>query len=123
MRGVSFWFLLTAAIAVTVGMVWGIHMSATTDHSLAPAHAHLNLIGGVLMAIAGLYYHSVPEAAKTRLALYHFVVATVGILLIVPGIALAISEVTEALAIVGSLIVVLGMLMFLTVVLRSRATA
>ena len=30
--------------------------------SLAPAHAHLNLIGGVLLFLFGLYYRPVPAA-------------------------------------------------------------
>jgi len=121
MRGVSFRFLLTAAIAVTIGMLWGIHMSATTDHSLAPAHAHLNLIGWVTMALFGFYYHLVPAAGEKMIAKVHYAIATAGLVIIVPGIVMAIREEGEALAKLGSVLTLLSMLIFVFVVITSRA--
>ena len=43
-------FFLLAVISALGGMVWGIQMSASGDHSLSPAHGHLNLIGWVSLA-------------------------------------------------------------------------
>ena len=123
MRGLAFWFFLSAMIYLLAGMVFGIQMSATHDHAMSPVHAHLNLIGGVAMAIMGLYYHGVPAAAATRLATIHFIVATLGLWLIIPGIALALTQVTEGLAIAGSFVTVLAMLLFLIVVFRNRTPA
>jgi len=60
MKGVANWFFTTAALCVLIGMAWGIQMAATGDHSLSPAHAHLNLVGWVTMGLFGLYYHNVP---------------------------------------------------------------
>ncbi|MFC3119168.1 hypothetical protein ACFOHS_17120 [Jhaorihella thermophila] len=45
MRGPALAFFATGAVAVTIGMAWGIAMAASGDHSLAGAHAHLNLVG------------------------------------------------------------------------------
>lgn len=120
MRGIAFWFFLSAAFYVLFGMGFGIWMSASGDHQLASAHAHLNLIGWVSMALFGIYYHLVPAAGESRLAKLHFVVATVGLWTLVPGIALAIQRHTETFAKLGSLITILGMVLFVAIVIRSR---
>lgn len=120
MKGIAFWFMVTAAICVTLGMAWGIEMSARGDHTLAPAHAHLNLIGWVTMGLFGLYYHLVPEAADKMLAKIHFVVALAGVVVIVPGIVQAIQETGDMLAKLGSLLTLISMLIFLWTVMSSR---
>ncbi|MBO6900716.1 MAG: hypothetical protein JJ864_05155 [Rhizobiaceae bacterium] len=121
MRGVAFWFFATAAIYVAIGMVWGIVMSATMDHSLSPAHGHLNLIGWVTMGLFGIYYHNVPEAAETQLAKVHFAIATLGVVLIVPGIVMALRQDGEALAKAGSVLTLISILIFVFTVFRNRA--
>ncbi|MFC3166375.1 hypothetical protein [Ciceribacter thiooxidans] len=120
MRGISFWFFMTAVIYVTLGMIWGIVMAATGDHRLAAAHAHLNLVGWVTLALFGIYYHLVPRAGEHLLAKLHFAVATVGVVLLVPGIAMAVSGAGELLAKVGSVLTLASMLLFAVVVFRSR---
>lgn len=123
MRGVAFHFYVSAAVYVLAGMVLGIVMSASRDHSFAGAHAHLNLVGWVTMALFGVYYHLVPSAAASRLAKVHFAVATAGLWFMIPGIALAIRGVTEVPVIVGSLLTLLSMAIFVATVFRSRAAA
>ena len=123
MRGVALWFFASAVIYVTAGMVFGIWMSATHDHGLSPVHAHLNLIGWVTMALFGVYYHMVPAAAESRLATLHFAVATIGLWLIVPGIALAIRGQTELLAALGSFATLGSMVLFLVIVLKTQRPA
>ena len=120
MRKVPFMFIFTASIYVSIGMVWGIVMSATGDHSLFPAHAHLNLVGWVTMAIFGFYYHLVPAAAEARLAKIHFGVATSGLLILVPGIVMAITEKGDALAKSGAVLTLTSMLIFVFTVFRTR---
>lgn len=123
MRGVALWFFMSAVVYVTLGMFFGIWMSASHDHGLASAHAHLNLVGWVTMAIFGVYYHLVPSAAESRLATLHFGLATVGVWLMVPGIVLAIQGRTEILAVLGSFITLASMLLFLTIVFRNQRVA
>lgn len=123
MRGVSLWFFMSAVVYVTLGMMFGIWMSASHDHALAPAHAHLNLVGWVTMALFGVYYHLVPPAAQNRLATLHFVIATIGVWLMVPGIVLAIQGRTEVLAVLGSFATLASMLLFLTIVFRNQRVA
>ncbi|WP_099864445.1 hypothetical protein [Pararhizobium haloflavum] len=120
MRGISYWFFLSAALYVAAGMIFGLYMAISHDHTLSPAHGHLNLVGWVTMAIFGIFYHLVPHAAQGMLPRVHFVLATVGLWLMVPGIALAIRGTTEALAALGSIATFVSMVLFLVVVVRSH---
>ncbi|WP_372841179.1 hypothetical protein [Phaeovulum sp.] len=120
MRGIAFWFIATGSVFVTIGMVGGIAMSIAADHTFAPAHAHLNLVGWVTMALFGFYYHLVPAAGATSLARIHFAVATIGVITMIPGIMFAIVEQGELLAKVGSLLSLASMLIFVFTVLRNR---
>jgi cbb3-type cytochrome oxidase subunit 1 len=123
MKQIAFAFFALGAISVTLGMVWGIQMSATHNHTMSPAHAHLNLVGWVTFAIFGLYYHLVPAAAKSPLARIHLTLAVLGLVALVPGIVLAINETTEILAVAGSFLTLAAMLVFLWTVFRNRAPA
>jgi hypothetical protein len=100
-------------------MIWGIQMSATHNHLLSPAHGHLNLIGFVTMSIFGTYYALTPKAAEGRLALLHFGLTTGTVLILTPGIALAIIGQSEFLAQIGSVLAVLSMALFVFVVMRN----
>lgn len=42
----------------------GIQMSASGDHTLGPAHAHLNLVGWATLGLFGVYDHLVPKTAE-----------------------------------------------------------
>lgn len=120
MKGLAFAFVLSAAVYLTIGMLWGITMGIQEDFTMAPAHAHLNLVGGVLMALFGLYYHAVPAAAATGLAKLHFGLATLGAWIFPTGIAIA-QRGPHGVAIIGSFLVLAAMLVFLIMVLRNRA--
>lgn len=118
MKGLAFWFMVLGVISVLVGMGWGIHMASSGDHVMMPAHAHLNLMGFVSFAIFAFYYHMIPGADAGTLPKLHFVLSLLGLVIVVPGIALSIMQRTDALAAAGSVISTLGMLCFLVVVLR-----
>lgn len=114
-------YFATAAVFALIGMIWGIVMSATADHSLAPAHGHLNLVGFVMIAVFGTYYALVPKATEGRLALIHYGLTVLTVIVMAPGIVFAINEDGEVLAKIGSVLAVLTMLIFLYVVVRNRA--
>lgn len=113
-------FFLTAALFGLIGMLWGIQMSASQDHSLSPAHGHLNLLGFVMMSVFGTYYALVPAAAASRLAWVHHGASVVSVAVLVPGIVLAITEQGDTLAKLGSVLAVLTMALFVVVILRYR---
>jgi hypothetical protein len=119
MRGLALYFFVLGVVAAIVGMSWGIQMSATKDHLLAPAHAHLNLLGWVTLALFGVYYHVSPAAAQGVLPKLHFALAALGVIAIVPGIVMAVRETGETLAKAGAFLTLASMLLFLLIVLRN----
>ena len=111
-------FFATAAIFALLGMLWGIQMSASQDHTLSPAHGHLNLIGFVAMSIFGTYYALTPRACESRLCAAHYGLTVAAVLVLVPGIVLAITNQGEALAKIGSVLALLAMALFAFTVVR-----
>ncbi|WP_188312022.1 hypothetical protein [Salinarimonas soli] len=57
-----------AVVFVLVGMAMGIGMAMSQDHSIMPAHAHLNLLGWVSLFLFGIYYERRPGLNASKLA-------------------------------------------------------
>lgn len=110
---------ISSPIYLLCGMAFGIWMSATQDHTLAPAHGHLNLIGGVLMAIFGGFYTLFPTMAHTTLAKIHVGLTHLAIWLMFPGIIMAISGKGDLLAKTGSILGIVIIVLFLIQVARA----
>lgn len=100
-----------AAILGLIGMIWGIRMAATGDHSHFTAHAHLNLLGWVGLALYGTYYH-LSRTTHSRLAQAQVLCAILGSVVLTIGIVLVRSQGTPAIAMAGSLLVVSGAILF-----------
>ncbi len=118
MKSVPTMFFATAAFFVLLGMIWGIQMSATGDHSLSPAHGHLNLVGFVVMSVMGTFYALSPQAAASKWAKPHYLLALLSTVVLVPGIVMALTQSGEVLAKVGSILTALSMLIFLVMILK-----
>jgi hypothetical protein len=118
MKRVDVYFLLLATILLVCGATLGIVMGAREDFQLVPVHAHLNLAGWASLALFGLTYRAYPELAATRLAAYHFGVSAVGSVLLPIGIGLAVLRNSPGLAIVASILWLIGVLMFLVQLAR-----
>lgn len=123
MRGLSYWCFASATLYVTAGMLLGIGMAASGNHVLASAHAHLNLVGWVSMALYAVFYHAFPDIAQSRAAKVHFVLATIGVWTMVPGIALAVIGRGEGLAVLGSLMTLVSMVLFAGLVFSAGMSA
>ena len=65
-------WLKLAVLYLVIGVAMGIGMGATENFTLRPVHAHVNLLGWVTLALAGLIYTLFPHAAQSRLARIHF---------------------------------------------------
>lgn len=113
--------MCVGAVVLLVGMLAGIAMGIQQDFALAPAHAHLNLIGGVLLFLFGLYYRLVPAAGDTTLAKVQGWLHIAGAILFPAGVAIVILKGASFIAapIAGSLIVVSAMVLFAVIVFRS----
>jgi hypothetical protein len=68
----SQWYFRIGMLWIAVGILMGIGMAASHDHSLFPAHAHINLLGFVVMSIFAFFYKLWPAAAATKLARVQF---------------------------------------------------
>lgn len=112
MRRIGLAFLFIAALNAVVGVSLGVGMGIAHDFTLAPVHAHLNLVGWVSLALFGLAYRSWPELGAARLARWHFAVAAPASMLFPFGLFLAIVHQAPALAIATSLAWLAGALMF-----------
>lgn len=119
MRGIGFYFFIVGVLCVTIGMLWGIHMAISGDHTMGGAHAHLNLVGWVTMGLFGVYYTLTPSAAASVLAKIHFALAVAGVVVMVPGIAIALKGGSEGMAAAGSILTALSMLIFLFTVFKN----
>lgn len=65
-------WLRIAVVYYSVGVLIGAGMGASGDHTLAPAHAHVNLLGWVSMSLFAFVNHTWPATAQGRLANIHF---------------------------------------------------
>jgi hypothetical protein len=114
--------MCVSVVVLLVGMLGGIVMGIEQDFALAPAHAHLNLIGGVMLFLFGLYYRLVPAAGTSRLAKVQGWLHIVGAILFPAGVAIVILKGASFIAapIIGSLIVTAAMALFAVIVFRSE---
>jgi hypothetical protein len=110
-----------SVVVLLVGMLAGIAMGIAQNFVLAPAHAHLNLIGGVLLFLFGLYYRLVPAAGTTTLAKVQGWLHMIGAILFPAGVAAVLLKgpSVEAAPIAGSLLVVAAMALFAVIVFRN----
>lgn len=118
MKRIDLWFLSLATFLLICGAVLGIVMGAREDFQLTPVHAHLNLAGWASLGLFGLSYRAYPEIAETRLALYHFIVSAIASVLLPIGIGLAVLRNSPGIAIVASMLWLLGVVMFGAQLLR-----
>ena len=112
-----------AVLFVIAGMVWGIVMAISDDHSAMPAHAHLNLLGWVSLFLFGIFYHLHPGLDHSRIAAVQVwiwigstVILTVGVALVHSGHAIG-----DPVAAVGAIVALADMLLFGWLVLRRDA--
>ncbi len=107
-----------AVLLVIAGMGWGIVMAASGDHSAAPAHAHLNLLGFVALFLFGIYYHLHPAIDRSRWALAQVWVWIAGTVVMAVGVGMihAGNPAGEPIAALSSVVVLGDTLLFAALV-------
>ena len=122
MPRVSAAFFTLSVACLFIGMGWGMHMAQAQDFAMAPAHAHLNLLGGVLSAIFGTFYALTRETYSPRLAWINLLLSIVAVAITIPMLAVLLKTNDEAkygpIVGLGSGIMVLSLLVFAISVLR-----
>ena len=122
MPRVSAAFFAVGTIAVLIGMFWGMYMGAHQNMVTMPAHAHLNLLGWVTMALYGTFYTLEGPSLSPRLAWTNFVVSTASLVVMIPSLAMFLSNGNDPKYLpgmqAGEGLAVLGMLIFAISVFR-----
>lgn len=111
-----------AVLFVLAGMVWGLQMGISDDHSAFPAHAHLNLLGWVSLFLFGIYYRLHPALERSRLALIQLWLWIPGTVIMAIGVGLVHTgtKAGEPVAGIGSILAFVSMLMFAWLVFRTE---
>src|SRR4051812_24624407 len=86
MNRLSLAFFSTGALCVMGGMIWGMIMGSHQDFTLAPAHAHLNLVGWTSLALMGTFYALSGKAG--RLGWLNYGLSTAGVVVMIPSLAI-----------------------------------
>jgi len=123
MPRVSAAFFVVGALLLLSGMILGEYMGANENFTLAPLHAHINLLGWVTLALYGTFYTLTKDTYSPKLAWTNFVLSSVGILAMIPVLALLLTAPDGAktygpLAGATGGIVLLGLLVFLVSAFR-----
>jgi hypothetical protein len=118
MPRLSLAFFSTGAVFGLSGMVWGSIMGARNDFTLAPAHAHLNLLGWVALSVMGTFYALAGARAPTRLGWINFALSSLGVLVTIPALAKMLSGDKGVVPFLqaGEGLIILGMLTFIAAI-------
>ena len=122
MPRVSYAFFSLAAVCGVIGTLWGEQMGRTGDHSAFTAHAHLNLVGWVSMAVMGGFYALAAGKYPRWLAWTNFALQAIGAVCLTIAmfyIMVMGDQSFVPLVIVGSAGAILSMAAFLAAVLVS----
>jgi hypothetical protein len=109
---------MLSGISAVIGNSLGIFMGITEDHTLAPVHVHINLIGWVSLFLFGVYYHLHPHVVGWIVKLQVALVAC-GYPAAFGSLAVMMTHGDRSLlpvTIVGSLMVFVGFVLFCFVV-------
>lgn len=116
MPRISHWFFAVSVLYAITGMLVGMHMGASMDFTLAPAHAHWNLLGWVGNSIYGVFYALSIAKVPKRLPSITFALHNLGVVVMIPFLALLLANGNDARyvpeIVVGEILVVSGMISF-----------
>ena len=120
MPRVSLAFFTVAALCGLSGMIWGAWMGANQDFTLSPAHAHLNLLGWVTLAIMGGFYVLAGPRASNKLAWTNFALSASGVVVLTPMLAQLLlgNEGMGPLMAIPEILVIGGMVTFIISIVR-----
>ena len=113
-----------AMLLVLAGMIWGLQMAITDDHSAFPAHAHLNLLGFVALFLFGIFYRLNPTIESNRLAIPRVMIWIVSTVVMAIGVALVHTgnPAGDPIAAVGSFAIFADAILFTWLVFQARPT-
>ncbi|MGN6582517.1 MAG: hypothetical protein ACTHJV_02300 [Rhizobiaceae bacterium] len=123
MKKIDETYLMLSLLWLIAGMVFGIWLGASAHFGFAESHAHMALVGFVVSAIFGMMYRFYPTMKQSRLATWQLWIYQLGAVLLVAGKITVDAGGGPALVIVGSLVILAGVLLMLYVFATKRAEA
>ncbi|CAH2713614.1 hypothetical protein BACCIP111895_00750 [Neobacillus rhizosphaerae] len=114
-------FIKISVVYFVIGVCIGMYMSMTQKFTFTSVHVHINLLGWMSMALAGLIYVAFPSAEKTTLAKVHFWIHNISLPIMMIGLAFLVSgtEKAEPAVATGGTLMVLGIILFAINVLKN----
>jgi hypothetical protein len=113
-------FIAIGALWLLVGMVLGIAMGGSNNFTLAPLHAHINLIGFVCHSVFGMAYRQWPGLKSSALAPYQFWIFIIATPVTLLGLYFTLTGGPEIPTIVGSIGVLIGAALFAVMIWMER---
>lgn len=120
MRNVDSKLILVGFIYFVLAMIQGQFMAYTADYRFFPMHAHMGLVGGVLMILYGLIYRHYPALQQDALVKTHFWLANIGSPVFFAGIGISIAGGTRNVGHAGSVTVIVALIMFALMFFRTH---
>lgn len=113
-------FLKIAVVYFVIGVVFGMYMGIAQQFQFSSVHAHINLLGWVSLALAGIVYVLFPKAAGSTLGKLHFWLHNIGLPIMVLGLYIELAGMGNATVLIssGGMIAVIGIILFAVNVFR-----
>lgn len=108
-------FIKVAVIYFIIGVGLGMYMGIGNMFVFTSAHAHINLLGWVSLALAGVIYQVFPDAGESKLATVHFWLHMVGLPIFITSMfmfGLGNHEIAVPTSAVGGILVAVGVVVF-----------
>jgi hypothetical protein len=116
-------FISVALLYAVLGVGLGIGMGIAESFAYAHVHAHINLLGFANMVVYGLIHRAWPVLRQSKLAVVHFWLAMIGTPIFLIGLPFAMFKGQPIGAILGSMIVLAGMIVFAILFIRNASKA
>ncbi len=120
MRNVDSKLILVGFFYFLLALLQGQFMAYAADYRFYPMHAHMGLIGGVLMVLYGLIYRAFPTMQQDTLVKAHFWLVNIASPIFFAGIGISIAGGTRNVGHTGSVIVILAFFMFALMFARTN---
>ncbi|MCP1156584.1 cytochrome-c oxidase [Bacillus infantis] len=115
-------FIKASVIYFFIGISLGYYMGVSDLFQFTSAHAHINLLGWVSLAITGLIYHVFPVAGENKIATIHYWFMMIGIPLLTFAMilfGLGKFEIGGPLSGIGGTLTLIGVLLFTINVIKN----
>lgn len=108
-------FIKVSVVYFFIGVCLGIYMGVTDLFGFTSAHAHINLIGWVSLAIIGIIYYLFPQAGENKMASIQFWLMMIGVPLLTFAMmlfGLGKFEIAGPISGFGGILILIGVILF-----------